>query len=86
MLNEGTSLHTSYRRDAFALDDQRALFPNDKKEKETHPDFRGNIDIEGKEYWIKGWKKTSKSGLKFLSLAVTAKEESGAKRTEEDPF
>jgi uncharacterized protein (DUF736 family) len=63
-----------------------ALFPNDKKEKETHPDFRGNIDVDGKEYWIKGWKKTSKSGLKFLSLAVTAKEESGAKRTEEDPF
>ena len=31
-----------------------ALFPNDKKEKESHPDFRGNIDIEGKEFWIKG--------------------------------
>jgi|TARA_R110002020_G_scaffold231146_2_gene442243 uncharacterized protein (DUF736 family) len=64
-----------------------ALFPNDKKEKESHPDFRGNIDIEGKEFWIKGWKKTSKSGMKFLSLAVTAKDAPKADdKTEEDPF
>ena len=63
-----------------------ALFPNDKKEKETHPDFRGNIDVEGKQYWIKGWKKTSKFGMKFLSLALTAKEDAQPKSTEEDPF
>ena len=64
-----------------------ALFPNDKKEKESQPDFRGNIDVEGKEYWIKGWKKTSKSGMKFLSLALTAKEAKPSdNRTEEDPF
>jgi len=69
-----------------------ALFPNDKKEKESHPDFRGNIDIEGKEFWIKGWKKTSKSGMKFLSLAVTAKDAEGGNSSkaviadQEDPF
>ena len=64
-----------------------ALFPNDKKEKENHPDFRGNLDVDGKEFWIKGWKKTSKTGMKFLSLSVTAKEEAQSKpQTEEDPF
>jgi|TARA_R100001163_G_C4975346_1_gene133668 uncharacterized protein (DUF736 family) len=62
-----------------------ALFPNDKKQKETHPDYRGNINVDGKEFWIKGWKKTAKTGMKFLSLSVTAKEEQ-QNRTEEDPF
>jgi uncharacterized protein (DUF736 family) len=51
-----------------------AIFPNDRKEKETHPDFRGTINVEGTEYWLKGWKKTSKTGTKFLSLALNPKE------------
>ena len=34
------------------------LFKNDRKEKENHPDYRGNIEVDGKEYYIKGWKKT----------------------------
>jgi uncharacterized protein (DUF736 family) len=62
-----------------------ALFPNDKKEKETHPDFRGSINVEGTEYWIKGWKKIAKSGMKFLSIAVNPKEAQVA-QTEDDPF
>ena len=61
------------------------MFPNDKKEKETHPDFRGSLNVGGQDYWIKGWKKTSKNGMKFLSLSVQAKEETKPK-TEEDPF
>ena len=65
-----------------------ALFPNDRKEKDTHPDFRGNINVDGNEYWIKGWKKISKSGMKFLSVALNPKEESAPKvvETEDDPF
>jgi|TARA_B100002019_G_C21080291_1_gene503441 uncharacterized protein (DUF736 family) len=64
-----------------------ALFPNDRKDKPTHPDFRGNIDIDGVDYWIKGWKKTSSKGMKFLSLAVTKKEDASKEPvTEADPF
>ena len=62
-----------------------ALFPNDKKQKESHPDYRGNINVEGTEYWIKGWKKTAKTGMRFLSLSLTKKEDTQP-ITEEDPF
>ena len=62
-----------------------ALFPNDKKQKESHPDYRGNIDVDGTEYWIKGWKKTAKTGMRFLSLSLTKKEDTQP-ITEEDPF
>ncbi len=49
------------------------LFKNDRKEKDSHPDFRGNIEVDGKEYYIKGWKKTSQKGTAFISLAVDPK-------------
>ena len=50
-----------------------ALFPNDRKEKETHADLTGSCEIEGKEYWFKGWKKTAKSGTNFLSVSFDPK-------------
>lgn len=53
-----------------------AIFKNDRKEKETHPDRTGTLNVEGKEYWINGWLKEGKSGP-FLSLSVKPKDEQG---------
>lgn len=44
------------------------LFPNNKT-KENHPDFRGNCLINGTKYRIAGWKRVSKAGMHFLSIA-----------------
>ena len=30
-----------------------ALFKNDRKEKPSHPDYRGNAMIKGKKFWVK---------------------------------
>jgi hypothetical protein len=49
------------------------LFTNDRKTSEKHPDLKGSINIEGKEYWLSGWFKTGKSGG-FTSLSVSPKE------------
>ena len=51
-----------------------SLFKNDRKEKETHPDLKGSINIDGKEYWLSGWSKITSKGDKMLSLSVTPKE------------
>jgi uncharacterized protein (DUF736 family) len=55
-----------------------ALFKNDKKESERHPDYRGSCEINGTEFWISAWLKESKSGTKFMSLAFTPKDEQRA--------
>lgn len=49
------------------------LFRNDKKEKDTQPDYKGSCEIDGTEYWIAGWKKAGKDGP-LLSLKFSAKE------------
>jgi len=49
------------------------LFKNDKKEKDTEADYRGNINVGGQEYWLNAWIKTSKKGGKFMSLSVKPK-------------
>ena len=55
------------------------LFKNDRKDKDTHPDYRGNIKVDGQEYWLSAWIKAGKSG-KFMSISIKPKEELGAIR------
>ena len=46
------------------------LFQNDKKTEDKHPNYKGKINIGGKEYDLAGWVKQGKSG-QFLSLKVS---------------
>jgi uncharacterized protein (DUF736 family) len=48
-----------------------ALFKNDKKTHEKHPDYRGEAEINGQKYRVSSWLKTSKAGNKFMSLSFT---------------
>jgi len=50
-----------------------ALFRAKEKRTTTSPDYTGSINIEGKEFFISGWKKMSRASETFLSLKVTAK-------------
>ena len=51
-----------------------ALFKNDKKESDSHPDYTGNINFNGVDCWLSGWLKESKDGRKFFSLSVKEKD------------
>ena len=52
-----------------------ALFPNDRKTKASHPDYKGSMtDASGQEFWISAWVKQGKKG-EFLSLAFEKKED-----------
>lgn len=49
------------------------LSPNDRKEKQTHADWRGKCEIDGVEYWLDGWIKQGQRG-EFISLSFKRKE------------
>jgi len=54
-------------------DNSGVLFKNDKKENEKHPDYKGNIMVDGNEYWLSAWIKEGKMG-KFMGLAVSPRD------------
>lgn len=59
---------------AYDNTDRGVLFKNEKKETDNHPDYNGNINVGGVEFWLSAWIKTSESGRKYMSLSVKPKE------------
>lgn len=55
-------------------DNSGVLFKNENKDNERKPDYKGNIMVDGQEYWLSAWIKEGKNG-KFMGLAVTPRDE-----------
>jgi hypothetical protein len=51
-----------------------ALFKNDRRETDKHPEYSGTINVDGRDYWLSAWVKDGKKG-KFFSLSVKPKED-----------
>lgn len=52
------------------------LFKNDRKESDTHPDYKGSYtDEQGREFWLSAWIKKTKAGVTFMSLSTKPKDE-----------
>lgn len=47
-----------------------AIFKNDKKA-ENHPDWKGKINVNGKEMDIALWNRTSKNGVNYVSAKLS---------------
>jgi hypothetical protein len=55
------------------------LSRNDNRTLDTHPEFKGSINIEGREFWLSAWVKERKDGSgKFFSLSVKPKDGASA--------
>ena len=51
-----------------------SLFKNGYKQKETHPDWRGDfLGLDGQEYEIAGWTKSTRNGDTWYSLKIQPK-------------
>lgn len=50
------------------------LFVNDKGDNPNRPDMTGSCEIDGVEYKLSAWNKTSAKGSTFMSLALSLKD------------
>jgi hypothetical protein len=51
------------------------LGKNQRKTEDKHPEYAGEINVDGRDYWLSGWVKTNgQTGDKFFSLSVKPKE------------
>ena len=51
-----------------------ALFKNQKKATDQHPDYTGNINIDGKEYYLSAWvNESARTGQKYFAIKATPK-------------
>ena len=48
-----------------------AIFKNDKKTNENQPDYKGKVNVNGKEMEVALWLKTSAKGIKFFSASFS---------------
>lgn len=55
--------------------DRGALFKNQRKESDRHPDYTGQLNVGGDDYRLSAWIKTDKNGAKYMSLSVKPKDE-----------
>ena len=58
------------------------LFPK-TPESDRHPNYSGEINVEGKEYIISAWNKVSKAGNNYKSISITQKSELPQNYTEQ---
>jgi uncharacterized protein (DUF736 family) len=48
-----------------------AIFKNNFKKAETHPDYKGDVKVNGKEMEIALWVKQSKDGKNYFSASFS---------------
>jgi uncharacterized protein (DUF736 family) len=51
-----------------------SLFKNDRKETDTHPDYKGSATINGVSHWLDAWINTAADGSKYMSLKMKPKD------------
>lgn len=67
-------------------ENEGSIWKNDRKEKDTHPDFRGEALINGVEYWVKAWRRQPGSNPKApaLKFSFTEREKRQSTPAQED--
>ena len=63
----------------YSNENSGLLAKNDKQGNESRPDYRGSINVDGREYWLSAWIKTGRDGTKlagqkYMSLSVKPKD------------
>jgi hypothetical protein len=63
---------------AYDNTNKGALYRNERRTQDNHPEYTGSINVEGKEYWLSAWikeiQKGENKGKKYFSMTVKPKD------------
>ncbi len=64
-----------------------SIWRNDKKEKDSHPDFTGALDVNGVAYWVSAWKRKpdASPNAPALSFSIKPKDDQPAPQKPDQP-
>ena len=54
-----------------------AIWKNEKKETDKHPDFTGSINVDGHDYWLSGWRRPEGASSKAPAMKFQIKRKDG---------
>jgi hypothetical protein len=54
-----------------------AIWKNDKKETDKHPDFTGSLNVDGHDYWVSAWKRRPDAPVTAPALSFSVKLKDG---------
>ncbi len=50
-----------------------AIWKNDDKQDDKHPDFKGSLNVDGVEFWVSAWKRKEGASPKAPALSFSVK-------------
>lgn len=58
---------------AYDNTNRGSIWKNKKKEKDTHPDFTGSLNVDGTEYWVNAWRRKDDASPDAPALTFTVR-------------
>lgn len=49
------------------------IWPNDRKQQDSQPDFEGTLNVKGEEFWISAWKRDDGNAADAQSLSFSVR-------------
>lgn len=69
----------------FDESNRGAIWKNEKKETDKHPDFTGSINVDGHDYWLNGWRRPPDASAKAPAMKFTVRRKDGKPQQQEQP-
>ena len=70
----------------YSKENRGSIWGNKRKTKDTHPDFTGTMNVEGREYFVDGWKRKPDANPNAPSMTFKVKPKDAAAEGHPDRF
>lgn len=58
---------------AYDNTNRGAIWKNEDKREDGHPDFKGSLNVNGVEFWVSAWKRKDSAAAKAPALSFSIK-------------